>query len=149
MALHCPAVVVIVALADDAQVEDADVRVADLLREENVAAVYSTGSRVATVTAARLAVRLGLAPPTEVVPGAEGWQAISDGHRGETVLVVDRAPAVGPNGRWVRSGARSATVAGGEGGARAVGPDATAASLDLVRLEMGDDGTRILPPRDP
>lgn len=149
MALHCPAVVVVVALADGAEIEDVEARIADLLREENVAAVYSTDSRGATLTAARLAKRLGLSPPTEVVPGAGASQAISDAHRGETVLVVDHAPAVGPNGRWVRSGVRSMSVPGREVGARPVGSDATGSSLDIVRLEMGDDGTRILPPRDP
>ena len=150
MALHCPAVVVVIALADDAEVEDVEARVADLLSQENVAEVYSTDSRVATETAARIAKRLGLAAPTEVVPGAEATQAISDAHRGETVLVVDRAPASGPDGRWVRTGGgHSSGARSAEGEPLARSSDAARATVDVVRLEIGDDGTRLLMARNP
>lgn len=148
MALHCPAVMIVVALPDGAQAAEVEAPVADLLSAENIAAVYSSADQAAAAAAARLARLLGLAPPTEVVPGPAASQAIADAHRGETVLVLDLAPARGPDGRWVRTGGRSS----GSGRPRDMTEtQGTTAGLilDVVRVEIGDDGTRVLPPRRP
>ncbi|MGA8048277.1 MAG: hypothetical protein WCA30_18645 [Dermatophilaceae bacterium] len=146
MALHCPAVIVVIALADEGAAADIEKSVAELLTAENVAAVYSTDGRVADVTAVWLAKRLGVGPPVRIVPGAGASQTIADVHRGETVVVLDRAPVGGPSGRWVRTGHRPAS------GDRAHDDRGTARArlapgvLDVLRLEVGDEGTRVLTP---
>lgn len=149
MALHCPAVMIVVALSDGAQAPEVEAPVADLLSGENIAAVYSTSGQVATQAAARLARLLGLAPPTAVVAGPAASQAIADAHRGETVLVLDVAPARGPGGRWVRTAGQSATGSARPQDLIGTGGSTPGPIVDVVRVEAGDDGTRVLPPRRP
>lgn len=146
MALHCPAVIVVVALAEDARAAAVEELVAELLIAENVSVVYSADSSVADPTALRLARRLGVAPPVRIVPGSDAPQTIADVHRGETVVVLDRAPVGGPTGRWVRT-ERGQSI----GNCSDDVPDAAVSRLargvlDVVRLEVGDDGTRVLRP---
>ena len=147
MALHCPAVIIVVALTEGGEAADLGESVAELLvaenMAENVAAVYSTCTGVADMTAARLAERLRVGRPVRVVPGADAAQTIADVHRGETVVVLDREPVAGPSGRWVRTGPRAS-------GTRAQAAPGAAASrlapgvVDVVHLEVGDEGTRVL-----
>lgn len=149
MALHCPALIVVVALADEASVARAGARLVELLSEERIAAVYATDARVAEATAAGIADRLGLPPPSHTAGSSGAAHDIADLHRGETVLLLDRAPEPGRDGWWAQAVGGSVTGPGAHPGAAAPTADPRSGLVDIVRLEVGDDGSRVLPAGPP
>ena len=134
MTLHCPAQVVIVAVAKDASAPKVVGALAGSLRGERLAAVFASDDPTALGFASALVERLALGPPNRIVPGQDALQSIADLHRGETVLVLDRGPI---RGRWVRSAQASPEAAQQWPAGSGV--------VDVARLELGDEGLRLLP----
>jgi hypothetical protein len=144
VALHCPAFIAVVGVADDVAASSVDEALAALLRDERVAAVYATDAPGAAAAAGRVSEGLGLGPPNRVVAGAGTMVEVADLHRGETVLVFDRIPLLGRDGGWLPvphtpDGGSSVPTTRSDGPGAPVGHR----GVDIVRLEVGDDGVRV------